>query len=179
MILPAIEQQELFRQKNKHSPNRKTTGETLFVGSVMVLTTLCLFELPIFSRGGPTTLPDVKAIGSMQVDSHSPSVLNGNRQHEHLIVTGEMGIILPRIGQAYGTITDQKSGKIYKIYGKDMDLHIKLMEKLRSFYEVKTWPIHIQVIGLFQSPDFIESSSETSITITNLNHIQPIEESFK
>jgi hypothetical protein len=82
-----------------------------------------------------------------------------------------MGIIMPRTGQPYGTIEDRESGVLYNIYGNDMDLHKKLMEKLHKMFDAKKWPVDIKASGLLKAPDFIPTELKNSISITDLDQV--------
>ena len=121
-----------------------------------------------------STIGSEESIVSMQVDSnHTSTGLNTNmeKQPKRIVVTGEMGIILPRTGHPYGTIEDRDSGELYTIYGNDMELHKKLMEKLQTMYDAKNWPVNISVSGILKIPDFIPGDLENSISITDLDRV--------
>ena len=93
------------------------------------------------------------------------------KQAKRIVVTGEMGIIMPRTGQPYGTVEDRESGELYNIYGNDMDLHIKLMEKLHKMFDPKKWPVDIRASGLLKAPDFIPGDLKNSISVTDLDEV--------
>ena len=165
----------IFRQKDKLNQTIKPTGGTLVTGSFVALTTLGLIVLAGCNLNNPIPTTGYKeGILSMQVGSnYLPIDLNTNmkKQHKRIVVTGEMGIILPRTGHPYGTIKDKESGELYDVYGKDINLHRKLMEKLHSMYDVKKWPVDIRVSGFLEAPNFIRSYSENIITITDLDQV--------
>ncbi len=156
-------------------PVVKTTCEILVAGSLTVLTVLgftgftgCNFNDSVSANGTEETVvptqvdPDHKSTGQ---DT------NMKKELKRIVVSGEMGIIMPRTGQPYGTIQDRKSGELYNIYGNDMDLHEKLMEKLHKMFDPKKWPVDIQASGLLRTPDFIASDLKNSISITDLEQV--------
>ena len=165
----------MFRQTNKLRQAIKPSYETLVTGSLVVLTTLGLIGLVGCNRNDSILATGSKEdIVSTQVGSkHMPIGSNSNmgNQHKRIVVTGEMGIMLPRTGYPFGIVKDKESGETYNIVGKDINLHNKLMEKLHSMYDVKKWPIGIKVSGLLEAPSFIHNDSENIISITDLNQV--------
>jgi hypothetical protein len=165
----------IHKQKNKLCPVVSATCEILVAGSLAVLTTLGLIGLvgcnlnDSFSSTGSE-----EAVVSTRVDSnHISAGLNANmeKQPKRIVVTGEMGIIMPRTGQPYGTIDDRKSGELYNIYGNDIDLHKKLMEKLHKMFDAKKWPVDIKASGFLKAPGFIPGDLKNSISITDLDQV--------
>ena len=115
-----------------------------------------------------------EAVDSRRVDSNQISTgfnTNMEKQSKRIVVTGEMGIIMPRTGQPYGIIEDSKSGELYNIYGIDIDLHKKLMEKLNKMFDAKKWPVDIRASGFLKTPDFIPGDLKNSISITDLDQV--------
>ena len=165
----------IHKKKNKLCPVFSATCEILIAGSLAVLTTLGLIGLGgcnLNDSFSATTSEEV--IGSTQVDSnHKSTGLNPNMEKEpkRIVVTGELGIIMPRTGQPYAIIEDRKSGELYNIYGNDMVLHIKLMEKLNKMFDAKKWPVDIRASGLLKAPDFIPGDLKNSISITDLDQV--------
>jgi hypothetical protein len=166
------------KQKNKLSLVIKLICEILVAGSLAVPITLGLIGLvgcnlsDSFSAIGPE-----KAIVSTRVVSnHIPTGLSANMEKEpkRMVVTGEMGIIMPRTGQPYGTVEDRKSGELYNIYGNDIDLHKKLMEKLHKMFDAKKWPVDIRASGLLKTPGFIPGELKNSICITDLDQVEKL-----
>jgi len=169
------QKQVILRQINKLSPAVKPTCELLVAGSLAALITLSLIGVAgcnlndSFSTSGSD-----EAVVLTRVDSnHIPIDHNTNmeKQPKRILVTGEMGIILPRTGNPYGIIEDRESGELYRFYGNDIDLHKKLMEKLHTMYDAKKWPVDIRVSGFLKTPDFIHSESENIISITDLDQV--------
>ncbi|MEN8691856.1 MAG: hypothetical protein AB1Z20_17335 [Desulfobacterales bacterium] len=163
------------KQKKKLSQVSKPTCDTFILGCLAVITTLSLVGLAgcnlndSFSSTGSE-----EAVVSTRVDSnHISAGLNANmeKQPKRIVVTGEMGITMPRTGQPYGTVEDRESGELYNIYGNDMDLHKKLMEKLHKMFDPKKWPVDIRASGLLMAPDFIPGDLKNSICITDLNEV--------
>jgi hypothetical protein len=163
------------KQKNKLGPVVKTTCEILVAGSLTALTTLGFIGLT-----GCNLNDSFSAYGSeetivpTQVDPDHKSTgqdTNMEKELKRIVVSGEMGIVLSRTGQSYGTIQDRKSGELYNIYGNDMDLHEKLMEKLHKMFDPKKWPIDIEASGLLKAPDFIGGDLKNSISITDLEQV--------
>jgi hypothetical protein len=163
------------KQKNKFSRISKPTCETFILGCLAVLTTLGIIGLAgcnlndSFSATGSE-----EVIGSTRVDSnHKSTDLNTNMENQpkRIVVTGEMGIIMPRTGQPYGTIEDRKSGELYNIYGNDIELHKKLMEKLNKMFDAKKWPVDIRASGFLKTPGFIPGDLKNSISITDLDQV--------
>ena len=165
----------IHKQKNKLSPVIKATYEILVAGSLAALTTLGLIGLAGCNLNDYfSTTGSVETVVSTPVDSnHISTGLNTNmeKQPKRIVVTGEMGIIMPRTGQPYGTIDDRKSGELYNIYGNDIDLHKKLMEKLHKMFDVKKWPVDVRASGFLNAPDFIPGDLKNSISITDLDQV--------
>ena len=165
----------IHKQKNKLSPVIKATCEILVAGSLAALTTLGFIGLAgcnlndSFSAAGSE-----ETVVSTQVDLNHDSTgqdTNMEKELKRIVVSGEMGIIMPRTGQPYGTIQDRQSGELYNIYGNDMDLHKKLMEKLHKMFDPKKWPVDIQANGFLKAPDYIAGDLKNSICITDLEQV--------
>jgi hypothetical protein len=163
------------KQKNKFGSIVRTTCEILVAGSLAALTALgiigitgCNLNDSYSANGTEETVvprkvdPDHKSTGQ---DTHM------KKEVKRIVVSGEMGIIMPRTGQSYGTIQDLKSGELYNIYGNNMDLHEKLMEKLHKMFDPKKWPVDIEASGLLKAPDFIAIDLKNSISITDLEQV--------
>ena len=163
------------KQKNKRGPFVKATCEILVSGILAALTALGFIGLTgcnlndSFSANGAE-----ETVLSTQVDpnhKHSGQDTKMEKELKRIVVAGEMGIIIPRTGQPYGTIEVRESGEMYNIYGNDMDLHKKLMEKLHKMYDPKKWPVEIKASGVLKAPDFIASDLKNSICITDLEQV--------
>jgi hypothetical protein len=163
------------KQKNRLNPVVKTTCEILVAGSLAALTALGFIGLTgcnlndSFSANGSE-----ETVVPTQVDPNHKSTgqdTNMEKELKRIVVSGEMGITLPRTGQPYGTIEDRKSSQLYNIYGKDMELHKKLMEKLHKMFDPKKWPVDIKASGLLKTPDFISDDLKNSICITDLEQV--------
>ena len=145
----------------------------------MALTTLGHTGLAGCNGSNSSLTTDSKAgVVPRQVNSNSPTndpYTNREGQHKRIVLTGELGIILPRTSHPYGTIKDTKSGKNYNIYGNGLTLHGKLMEKFHTMYDVKKWPVDVTVSGFLEAPDFIDSYSENIITITDVDQVEQVE----
>jgi len=112
-----------------------------------------------------------------EVVSKQSVILGGH--HKRVTVTGKMGIVMPRADHSYGTIEESESGRIFDMYGKNINLHEELMGRLHGMYDVKKWPIDIRVSGLLESPDFIDGYSDYIIIITDLDQVEQVKESAK
>ena len=165
----------IYKQKNKLGPVVKTTRRILVAGSLTALTILGIIGLTgcnlneSFSANGTE-----ETVVPTQVDPDHQSTgqdTNMKKELKRIVVSGEMGIIMPRTGRPYGTIQDRKSGELYNIYGNDMELHEKLMEKLHKMFDPKKWPVDIEASGLLKAPDFIAGDLKNSISITDLEQV--------
>jgi len=165
----------IHKQENKLSPVVKTTCEILVAGSLVALTTLGLIGLAGCNLNDSLSANgSEEAVVSRRVVSNHISTgrdTNMEKQPKRIVVSGEMGIIMPRTGQPYGTIDDRESGQLYNIYGNDIDLHKKLMEKLHKMFDPKKWPVDIKASGLLKAPDFIRDDLKNSICITDLEQV--------
>ena len=163
------------KQKNKLSPVVKATREILVAGSMTALISLGFIGLTGCNLNDSSSANgSEETVVPTQVDpKHKSTGQDTNMENElkRIVVSGEMGIIMPRTGQPYGTVEDRKSGELYNIYGNDMDLHKKLMEKLHKMFDPKKWPVDIKASGLLKAPDFISDKLKNSISITDLEQV--------
>jgi len=165
----------VHKQKDKLSPVIKATSEILVAGSLAALTTLGFIGLAGCNLNDSVSANDSEetVVSTRVVSNHISTDLSANMEKEpkRIVVSGEMGIIMPRTGQPYGTIDDRDSGQLYNIYGNDMELHKKLMEKLHKMFDAKKWPVDIKASGLLKAPDFIPTELKNSISITDLDQV--------
>ena len=163
------------KQKNKLGPVVKATCEILVPGSLAALIVIgfigitgCNLNESFSANGSEETVVPT------QVDPNHKSTgqdTKMQKEPKRIVVSGEMGIIMPRTGHPYGTIQDRKSGEVYNIYGNDMYLHKKLMKKLHKMFDPKKWPVDIQASGLLKAPDYIAGDLKNSICITDLDQV--------
>ena len=163
------------KQKNKFGPVVKTTCEILVAGSLTALTTLgfigmtgCNLNDSFSANGSEETVVPTQVDPNHKFTGQDTKM---QKEPKRIVVFGEMGIIMPRTGQPYGTIQDRKSGVLYNIYGNDKDLHKKLMEKLHKMFDPKKWPVDIEASGLLKTPGFIAGDLKNSLSITDLEQV--------